>query len=172
MIAVAMNDQPLPQAHGYPARLIVPGLYGYVSATKWLAELELTRFDRFHGYWVPLGWAERAPILTQSRIDVPAQGATVQAGTVAVAGVAWAPDRGIRGVEVQVDGGAWQPATLGTAVTDDYWRQWYFEWDAEPGQHFLACRATNKDGEVQTPVRMTPFPEGASGLQEISVNVG
>jgi len=172
MIAVGMNGEPLPRAHGYPARLIVPGLYGYVSATKWLTELELTTFDQFHGYWVPLGWAERAPILTQSRIDVPRSGANVPAGTVAVAGVAWAPDRGIRAVEVQVDEGAWQPATLSAPISKATWVQWLFRWDATPGRHALSVRATDGTGEVQTDMSSPPAPDGARGHHTISVNVG
>jgi len=171
MIAVGMNGEPLPRAHGYPARLIIPGLYGYVSATKWLAELELTRFDQFHGYWVPLGWAERAPILTQSRIDVPHSGASVQAGTVPVAGVAWAPDRGVRGVEVQVDGGPWQAATVSAPISNATWVQWLFRWDAAPGSHQLAVRAVDGTGEAQTDLHSPPAPDGARGHHTISVNV-
>jgi DMSO/TMAO reductase YedYZ molybdopterin-dependent catalytic subunit len=172
MIAVGMNGEPLPRAHGYPARLIIPGLYGYVSATKWLAELELTRFDQFHGYWVPLGWAERAPILTQSRIDVPRSGARVQAGTVPVAGVAWAPDRGVRAVEVQVDGGQWQAATISGPISKATWVQWLFRWDATPGSHVLAVRAVDGTGEPQTDLHSPPAPDGARGHHTITVNVG
>ena len=171
MIAVGMNDEPLSRAHGYPARLIVPGLYGYVSATKWLEELELTRFDRFKGYWVPLGWAERAPILTQSRIDVPSSGAQLEAGSVPVAGVAWAPDRGISGVEVQVDDGAWLPAILSAPISDATWVQWLFRWDASPGSHRIAVRAIDGTGEVQTDLRSRPAPDGARGHHSINVNV-
>jgi DMSO/TMAO reductase YedYZ molybdopterin-dependent catalytic subunit len=171
MIAVGMNDEPLPRNHGYPARLIVPGLYGYVSATKWLTELELTRFDLFKGYWVPLGWAERAPILTQSRIDVPAHRAQVEAGSVPIAGVAWAPDRGIQGVEVQVDGGAWQPATLSAPISEATWVQWLLRWDATPGSHQIVVRAIDGTGEVQTDLRSRPAPDGARGHHTITVNV-
>ncbi len=171
MIAVGMNDEPLPRAHGYPARLIIPGLYGYVSATKWLTELELTRFDQFKGYWVPLGWAERAPILTQSRIDVPSHRAQVQAGSVPIAGVAWAPDRGIQRVEVQVDGGAWLPATLSAPISEATWVQWLFRWDATPGSHQIVVRATDGAGEVQTDLRSRPAPDGARGHHTITVNV-
>ena len=172
LIAVGMNGEPLPRAHGYPARLIIPGLYGYVSATKWLEELELTRFDQFHGYWVPLGWAERAPILTQSRIDVPHSGARVQAGTVPVAGVAWAPDRGVRGVEIQVDGGPWQAATLSAPISKATWVQWLFRWDATPGSHQLAVRAVDGSGEPQTDLHSPPAPDGARGHHTIAVDVG
>ena len=171
MIAVGMNGEPLPRAHGYPARLIVPGLYGYVSATKWVTELELTRFDQFQGYWVPLGWAERAPILTQSRIDVPSSGEQVQAGSVPIAGVAWAPDRGIRGVEVQVDDGAWLPATLSAPISKATWVQWLFRWDATPGSHQVSVRAIDGTGEVQTDRTSRPAPDGARGHHTISVNV-
>jgi DMSO/TMAO reductase YedYZ molybdopterin-dependent catalytic subunit len=171
MIAVAMNDEPLPRAHGYPARLIVPGLYGYVSATKWLTELELTRFDLFKAYWVPLGWAERAPILTQSRIDVPSHRAQLQAGSVPIAGVAWAPDRGIQGVEVQVDGGAWQPATLSAPISAATWVQWLLRWDATPGSHQIVVRAIDGTGEVQTDLRSSPAPDGARGHHTITVSV-
>jgi DMSO/TMAO reductase YedYZ molybdopterin-dependent catalytic subunit len=172
MIAVGMNGEPLPRAHGYPARLIVPGLYGYVSATKWLAELELTTFDQFHGYWVPLGWAERAPVLTQSRIDVPTSGARVPAGSVAVAGVAWAPDRGVRTVEVSVDDGSWQAAALSAPISKATWVQWLFRWDATPGPHRLSVRATDGTGEVQTDLASPPAPDGARGHHTITVNVG
>jgi DMSO/TMAO reductase YedYZ molybdopterin-dependent catalytic subunit len=171
MIAVRMNDEPLPVAHGFPARLIVPGLYGYVSATKWLTELELTTWDAFDGYWVPLGWAKEAPILTQSRIDVPRHGTRVTAGRVTVAGVAWAPDRGVRAVEVSVDGGSWAPATLSTPISDATWVQWRFDWQATAGDHDLAVRATDGRDEVQTAERTRPAPDGARGHHTIRVEV-
>jgi DMSO/TMAO reductase YedYZ molybdopterin-dependent catalytic subunit len=172
MIAVAMNDAPLPREHGYPARLIIPGLYGYVSATKWLAALRLTRFDQEQGFWVPLGWAQKAPILTQSRIDVPGDGAHVSAGHVAVAGVAWAPDRGINAVEVRIDGGDWIAATLSTPISKATWVQWLYDWDAAPGSHSIEVRATDGTGEVQTDQRSNPAPDGARGHHTIQVNVG
>jgi DMSO/TMAO reductase YedYZ molybdopterin-dependent catalytic subunit len=172
MIAVAMNDAPLPREHGYPARLIVPGLYGYVSATKWLSTLRLTRFDQFEGFWVPLGWAREAPILTQSRIDVPRDGARVPAGHVGVAGVAWAPDRGIGGVEVRMDGGAWAAAKLSTPISKATWVQWLYDWDAPSGAHTIEVRATDGTGEVQTDERSNPAPDGARGHQTIRVDVG
>ena len=171
MIAVGMNGEPLPRDHGYPARLIVPGLYGYVSATKWLTELELTRFDLYKAYWVPLGWAERAPILTQSRIDVPSFGAKLRAGSVPVAGVAWAPDRGIRGVEVQVDDGPWLPATISAPISDATWVQWVFRWAATPGSHRISVRAIDGTGEIQTNVRTRPAPDGARGHHTLDLNV-
>jgi DMSO/TMAO reductase YedYZ molybdopterin-dependent catalytic subunit len=168
MIALKMNDEPLPPNHGYPARLIVPGLYGYVSATKWLKELELTTLEAFDGYWVPLGWAKEAPILTQSRIDTPRGSAA--AGQVAIAGVAWAPDRGVSRVEVAVDG-VWRDARLSTPLSDSTWVQWVTEWAAEPGRHVLMVRATDGNGEVQTELRSPPAPDGARGYHTISVQV-
>jgi DMSO/TMAO reductase YedYZ molybdopterin-dependent catalytic subunit len=172
MIAVGMNDQPLSREHGYPARLIIPGLYGYVSATKWLAELELTRFDAFQAFWIPRGWAAKAPILTQSRIDVPAFGATVPAGRTPIAGVAWAPDRGIRAVEVNVDGTGWVPAKLSTPISSSTWVQWLYAWEATPGAHAIEVRATDGTGEVQTESRSAPAPDGARGHHRIQVQVG
>lgn len=169
MIALKMNDEPLPPAHGYPARLIVPGLYGYVSATKWLKELELTTLESFDGYWVPLGWAKEAPILTQARIDTPRRG-SVTAGTVHVAGIAWAPDRGISKVEVAVDG-AWQEARLSAPISDSTWVQWIYDWSATAGQHVLQVRATDGSGETQTELRSPPAPDGARGWHTIAVEV-
>jgi DMSO/TMAO reductase YedYZ molybdopterin-dependent catalytic subunit len=170
MIAVRMNDEPLPPKHGFPARLIVPGLYGYVSATKWLTELELTTLEAFDAYWVPLGWAKEAPILTQSRIDTPRNGASVAAGTVAVAGVAWAPDRGIGGVEVSVDG-QWQPARLSQPIADATWVQWVYHWPATPGSHRIQVRATDGRGEIQEERSTPPAPDGARGWHTVTVTV-
>jgi DMSO/TMAO reductase YedYZ molybdopterin-dependent catalytic subunit len=170
MIAVRMNDDPLPPRHGFPARLIVPGLYGYVSATKWLAELELTTFDAFSGYWVPLGWAQKAPILTQSRIDTPGSG-SVAAGHVPIAGVAWAPDRGVSKVEVGIDG-QWQEARLSSPISDATWVQWVYDWNSTPGNHHIEVRATDGNGEVQTDQRTAPAPDGARGWHSVDVNVG
>jgi DMSO/TMAO reductase YedYZ molybdopterin-dependent catalytic subunit len=172
MIAIAMNGQPLPQLHGYPARLIVPGLYGYVSATKWLSELELTTLEAFDAYWVGLGWAKKAPILTQSRIDVPHDGSSVPAGRVAVAGVAWAPDRGIAKVEVSIDQGPWQAATLSAPISKATWVQWLYPWDAASGNHSIRVRATDGTGAVQPDNQTPPFPDGARGYHTISVRVG
>jgi DMSO/TMAO reductase YedYZ molybdopterin-dependent catalytic subunit len=168
MIALKMNDEPLPPSHGYPARLIVPGLYGYVSATKWLTELELTTLEGFDGYWVPLGWAKEAPILTQSRIDTPS--GRVTAGTVPVAGIAWAPDRGISRVEVAVDG-TWHEARLSSPISDSTWVQWVYDWPATSGQHVIAVRATDGNGETQTELRSRPAPDGARGWHTITVEV-
>jgi DMSO/TMAO reductase YedYZ molybdopterin-dependent catalytic subunit len=170
LVAVAMNGEPLPPQHGFPARLIVPGLFGYVSATKWLTNIELTRLEDFDAYWVPLGWAKEAPILTQSRIDVPRN--SVSAGTVTVAGVAWAPDRGISRVELQVDDGPWQEAELSNPISDATWVQWLFRWEAALGNHTLRVRATDGNGEVQTDRRTSPAPDGARGHHSVTVSVG
>jgi hypothetical protein len=169
MIALKMNDAPLPPKHGYPARLIVPGLYGYVSATKWLKELELTTLEAFNGYWVPLGWSKLAPILTQSRIDTPTRG--VAAGAVKIAGIAWAPDRGISKVEVAIDG-VWQEARISAPISDATWVQWVTDWAATPGRHAIMVRATDGKGALQPEGRTPPAPDGARGWHTISVNVG
>jgi DMSO/TMAO reductase YedYZ molybdopterin-dependent catalytic subunit len=171
MVAVGMNGEPLPARHGYPARLVVSGLYGYVSATKWLSEIELTRFEDFDAYWVPRGWAKEAPVKTQSRIDVPRAGSSVAAGVVAVAGVAWAPGTGIVGVEVRVDDGPWMTADLGAVASDDTWVQWHLAWQATPGRHRLTVRATDRTGEPQTDVRRSPRPDGATGHHSVEVTV-
>ncbi|MCJ7709542.1 MAG: molybdopterin-dependent oxidoreductase [Chloroflexi bacterium] len=171
LIAVRMNDQPLPALHGFPARLIVPGLFGYVSATKWVKELELTTMEAFDAYWVPRGWAKEAPILTQSRIDTPRRSSALQPGPVPVAGVAWAPDRGISRVEVSVDGGEWNEATLATAIGPQTWVQWQWAWQATSGDHTIAVRATDGNGEVQTADLSRPDPDGARGHHQVSVRV-
>jgi DMSO/TMAO reductase YedYZ molybdopterin-dependent catalytic subunit len=171
ILAVSMNGEPLPLEHGFPVRMIVPGLYGYVSAMKWLVELELTTLDAYDAYWVQRGWAKEAPIKTQSRIDTPTSGARLTAGTVAVAGVAWAQHRGIERVEVRVDDGAWEPADLGTEDTVDTWRLWLFPWNATPGSHALSVRATDLEGETQTAERAAPFPDGATGHHTVTVEV-
>jgi DMSO/TMAO reductase YedYZ molybdopterin-dependent catalytic subunit len=172
LVAVGMNGEPLPLEHGFPARLVVPGLYGYVSATKWLQEIELTRFDRFDQYWVPRGWDDHAPIKTSSRIDTPRGLSRVPAGRTAVGGVAWAQTRGIEAVEVRVDDGPWQRARLAAALNDVTWRQWTFPWDATPGQHTLTVRATDGTGAIQTAERSEPMPNGSSGHHQIVVLVG
>jgi DMSO/TMAO reductase YedYZ molybdopterin-dependent catalytic subunit len=172
MVAVGMNGQPLPVDHGFPARLIVPGLFGYVSATKWLAEIELTTWEAFDAYWIPLGWAKEGPILTQSRIDVPRNGSSLAAGAVTIAGVAWAPDRGISGVEVQVDEEGWMPAEISAPISDATWVQFARTWDATPGHHRISVRATDGGGEVQTDERTPPEPDGARGHHAIQVSVG
>jgi DMSO/TMAO reductase YedYZ molybdopterin-dependent catalytic subunit len=171
LVAVGMNGEPLPARHGFPARLVVPGLYGYVSATKWLKEIELTTFEAFDPYWVQRNWARRGPIKVQSRIDVPRDYGRVAAGARTVAGVAWAPHRGVARVEVRVDEGPWHEAALGPALGDDAWRQWSLPWDAAPGQHVIATRATTGDGEVQTATKRAPYPDGATGHHEVTVRV-
>jgi len=172
MIAFGMNGAPLPRQHGYPARLIIPGLYGYVSATKWLSELELTTMEAFDGYWVPLGWAKEAPILTQSRIDRPRRGASIPAGPYTIAGMAWAMDRGISKVEVQVDDGEWLEASTSVPISDAAWVQWQAEWPAEAGDHRVRVRATDGTGETQTEVESRPDPDGARGWHTITFSVG
>jgi len=172
MIAVGMNREPLPAQHGFPARLIVPGLYGYVSATKWLEAIELTTREEVDGYWVPLGWAKDAPILTQSRIDVPAHDASIPTGPTEVAGVAWAPDRGVAAVEVRVDDGEWRAARTSRPISDATWVQWFIPWDAAPGRHRLEVRAIDGDGDTQTEERTDVAPDGARGHHRISVSVG
>jgi hypothetical protein len=172
LLAITMNGEPLPAEHGYPARLVVPGLYGYVSATKWVVDLELTRFDRAKAYWTRLGWSPRAPIKTASRIDVPRNGANVPVGPVMFGGVAWAQPRGVRGVEVRIDDGVFQPAHLGASYTGDTWRLWSFPWQAtSPGWHTLTVRATDNTGAVQTSQTAEPAPDGATGWHQVSFKV-
>jgi DMSO/TMAO reductase YedYZ molybdopterin-dependent catalytic subunit len=172
MIAVGMNGAPLPRQHGFPARLIVPGLYGYVSATKWLGDLELTTMEAFDGYWVPLGWAKEAPILTQSRIDRPRPGAGLPTGRYTFAGMAWAMDRGISRVEVQVDDGDWREASLSTRISDTTWVQWQLDWEPGPGDHRVRVRATDGTGETQTETESRPDPDGARGWHSVPFRVG
>lgn len=171
LVAVGMNGQPLPLAHGFPARMVTPGLYGYVSATKWLVELEVTRFADFKAYWTTRGYAAEAPIKTSSRIDVPASFAQLDAGRVAVAGVAWSQARGIERVEVRVDRGEWQVARLGAEDGVDTWRQWVWEWDATPGTHVLEVRATDATGYTQTSERAAIAPDGSTGWHSVNVTV-
>jgi DMSO/TMAO reductase YedYZ molybdopterin-dependent catalytic subunit len=171
MLAVAMNGEPLPVEHGFPVRVVVPGLYGYVSATKWLAELEVTRFADFDAYWVPRGWSAMGPIKTESRIDTPTDGASRTAGTVMVAGVAWAQHRGISKVEVRVDNEEWQVAKLFDVPSVDTWRQWSWSWAATAGNHRLQVRATDNAGETQTSQIAGEAPDGATGYHTISVKI-
>ncbi|MEV6767077.1 molybdopterin-dependent oxidoreductase [Nocardia sp. NPDC051030] len=172
LLAVGMNGEPLPTAHGYPVRLVVPGLYGYVSATKWVTEIEVTRFDRAEAYWTKRGWSAYGPIKTGCRIDTP-RGGTLTAGKVTIAGVAWAQHRGIRGVEVHIDNGDWKPARLAAEPSVDTWRQWVFDWDtATSGPHTLWARATDGAGETQTDVRQGEIPDGATGYPARTVHVG
>lgn len=171
IIAIGLNGEPLPLEHGFPARIIVPGLYGYVSATKWLTFIELTRFDKKQGYWVPRGWSAQAPIKTQSRIDTPHNGGTLTAGKVAIAGVAWAPTRGITRVEVRINREPWREATLGPELAKTTWRQWWIEWSALPGQVTISVRATDGTGITQSSHIVPLAPNGAEGWHTISVSV-
>jgi DMSO/TMAO reductase YedYZ molybdopterin-dependent catalytic subunit len=167
MLAVAMNGRPLPIEHGFPVRTVVPGLYGYVSATKWVVDLEVTRFDRVETFWTARGWSERGPVKLSSRIDVPRRGEDVTAGAVRVGGVAWQPHTGIAGVEVALDGGDWQAAQVGRTPSVDSWVQWAATVDCGPGEHVLRVRATNADGEVQTGVQRGVVPDGATGWHTV-----
>ncbi len=170
LLAVGMNGEPLPAEHGFPVRMVVPGLYGYVSATKWVEELKVTTFAADQGYWTPLGWSAMGPVKVESRIDVPS-GNDVSAGTVAVAGVAWDQHVGIAKVEVRVDNGAWHQADLAEVSGPDTWRQWKWAWPATPGNHTLTVRATNSDGQTQTSDEAPPAPNGATGWHQIEVSV-
>ncbi|MFC7405910.1 molybdopterin-dependent oxidoreductase [Georgenia alba] len=171
LLAVGMNGTELPPEHGYPVRVVVPGLYGYVSATKWLAELEVTRFADRTAYWTDRGWSPRGPVKISSRIDVPRGARTLTAGEVVVAGVAWAQHTGIAAVDVRIDGGPWQAAELADELSVDTWRQWVYRWDAPAGDHSLEVRATGHDGEVQTEEIQGVVPDGATGLHRVEVVV-
>lgn len=166
LLAIGMNGEPLPVEHGFPARMVVPGLYGFVSATKWVVDMELTTFGSKKFYWEQRGWAQKAPIKTQSRIDVPRGFATVPAGKVTVAGVSWAQNTGIDKVEVRVDGGAWTQAKLATEVNDQTWRMWSVEFDLAKGSHRAEVRATDRSGRTQVEERVPPIPDGASGWHQ------
>ncbi|MDQ0677062.1 DMSO/TMAO reductase YedYZ molybdopterin-dependent catalytic subunit [Arthrobacter pascens] len=171
ILAIGMNGEPLPLEHGYPVRMVVPGLYGFVSATKWVVDLEVTRFADSKAYWTQRGWSERGPIKTMARVEVPRPFAKVPAGRVAIGGTAWAQTRGITKVEVQIDNGAWAEATLAAEASVITWRQWSFDWEATPGPHYIKVRATDGTGEVQTDQRADPVPDGASGRQSVMVTV-
>ena len=172
LLAVAMNGQPLPIAHGFPARMVVPGLYGYVSATKWVTDINVTTFAGNYAYWAQRGWSQQAPIKTESRIDVPSGVNQIPAGRTAVAGVAWAQHKGIEAVEVRVDQGPWNQARLAAVPDLDTWRQWVWEWDATSGNHVIEARATDKTGYTQTAVLAQPEPNGATGYPSVAVTVG
>ena len=171
LLAIGMNGEPLPLEHGYPARLIVPGLYGYVSATKWIESIELTRFDDFDAYWVERDWSAEGVIKLQSRIDTPRGLSKVPAGRTAIAGVAWAQRRGIDRVEVQIDDGDWLATTLAAERNVDTWRQWSYPWDATTGRHSIRVHAVERgipgDRAIQTDERSEPFPSGATGQHQI-----
>ncbi|MDE9366314.1 molybdopterin-dependent oxidoreductase [Luteipulveratus sp. YIM 133132] len=174
LLAIGMNREPLAPKHGFPVRLVVPGLYGYVSATKWVVDLKVTTFAQDEGYWTPRGWSARGPVKTSSRIDVPSDNDTVQrgsGGTVALAGVAWAQHRGVTGVQVRIDDGEWTDARLGTDATVDAWRQWVYAWPASPGKHTIAVRARDSTGEWQTGETAPPDPDGSTGWHTIGVTV-
>ena len=171
LVAFGMNDEELPVKNGYPVRLVVPGLYGYVSATKWLTEIELTDWG-FDAYWIKRGWSKEGPIVTQSRIDTVSDDATVSAGTVPVGGVAWAPHRGIERVEVSTDDGeTWNDARLAAQLDADVWRQYVYDWEAEPGEYTLKVRATDGEGETQTEEEAAPQPSGATGYHTIRATI-
>jgi DMSO/TMAO reductase YedYZ molybdopterin-dependent catalytic subunit len=171
MLALAMNGTALPVAHGFPVRMVVPGLYGYVSACKWITDIEVTTYASNVAYWAQRGWDAQAPIKTESRIDVPAGSATLKPGRTPVAGVAWAQHKGVAAVEVQVDNGPWQEARLAKVPDIDCWRQWVFDWDATPGRHVLRARATDATGYTQTAQQVPPEPNGATGYPMVAVTV-
>ncbi|MEY9952302.1 molybdopterin-dependent oxidoreductase [Leifsonia sp. EB34] len=172
ILAVGMNGEPLPLEHGFPVRMVVPGLYGYVSATKWLTELKVTTFAADQAYWTPRGYSEKAPIKLSSRIDTPRIDRPLPAGPTKIAGVAWAQTVGIQKVEVQIDGGPWQEATLAAAVNADTWVQWSLDWNATSGSHTLAVRATDRAGRLQEEKRTPIAPNGSTGWQSTLVRVG
>lgn len=171
LLAVGMNGEPLPAQHGFPVRMVVPGLYGYVSATKWVVDLKVTTFAEDLAYWSTRGWSERGPVKTAARIDVPRSGARLSTGRQVIAGVAWAQTRGITGVEVRVDDGPWQEAQLALEPSVDSWRLWRLDWEATPGEHRLAVRATDGTGDVQTGQSAPPAPDGATGWHTVPVSV-
>lgn len=171
LLAVGMNGAPLPLEHGFPVRMVVPGLYGYVSATKWVVELKVTKFSEDQGYWTPRGWDAKGPVKLASRIDAPRAGSTVAAGTVAVAGVAWEQHVGVKSVEVQIDDGPWVEATLADSVSADTWRQWVYRWPAPKGSHRIRVRATDANGTTQSQAYRPPAPNGAEGWHAITVTV-
>jgi DMSO/TMAO reductase YedYZ molybdopterin-dependent catalytic subunit len=171
MLAIAMNGQPLPVEHGFPVRMVVPGLYGYVSACKWVVDIEVTTYRANVAYWAQRGWAQVAPIKTESRIDVPSGSSQLKPGRNAIAGVAWAQSKGIEAVEVRVDSGPWKQANLAAVPGLDSWRQWALNWDATPGRHLIKARATDKTGYTQTTLQQPPEPNGASGYPSVPVTV-
>jgi hypothetical protein len=171
LLAVGMNGAPLPVEHGFPVRLVVPGLFGYVSATKWVSELRVTRFADDRAYWSTRGWSERGPVKTSSRVDVPRPKASVPAGGVVVAGVAWAQHRGVEAVDVRVDGGSWQRADLATAISTDTWCQYSLALDLAPGSHTVQSRAVDREGGMQSEATVDPAPDGSEGLHTVTFTV-
>ena len=171
LLAVGMNGEALPLEHGFPVRMVVPGLYGYVSATKWVVELKVTKFSEDQGYWTPRGWDAKGPIKLASRIDTPLSGASVAAGTVAIAGVAWEQHVGVKSVEVRVDNGPWATATLADSISADTWRQWVYRWPATTGSHKIEVRATDASGRTQRQDHQPPAPNGSEGWHSITVSV-
>ncbi|WP_143343132.1 molybdopterin-dependent oxidoreductase, partial [Crossiella equi] len=171
LLAYGMNGEPLPLEHGFPVRLVTPGLYGYVGATKWLVDAELTTFAEFSPYWIRRGWGERGPVKTQSRVDRPAPFAKVPAGRVVVAGTAWAQHVGVSTVEVRVDGGPWQRAELAAEAGVDTWRMWRTWFELAPGRHTVECRATDRSGQTQTSARADVVPDGATGWHAVEFTV-
>ncbi|MFI5931576.1 molybdopterin-dependent oxidoreductase [Actinoplanes sp. NPDC051494] len=171
MLVVGMNGEPLPLEHGFPVRMLTPGLYGYAGACKWITDLELTTFADYDAYWVKRGWGARGPVKTASRIDKPQPFAKLDGPTVTIAGVAWAQGRGIRNVEVRVDDRAWAKADLLPVPSSDTWVQWRYNWDSTPGPHTFAVRATDGTGAIQAEERVTPFPDGATGWHSITATV-
>jgi len=171
LLAIGMNGKALPPAHGFPVRTVVPGLYGYVSACKWITDIEVTTFAANHAYWTERGWSQQAPIKTESRIDVPSGQEAVRAGQTAIAGVAWAQHKGIDAVEVRVDSGPWRHATLAAVPGIDTWRQWSIDWNATPGTHRIEARATDATGYTQTALTAPPEPNGATGYPVVMVTV-
>jgi DMSO/TMAO reductase YedYZ molybdopterin-dependent catalytic subunit len=172
MLAVAMNGTVLPVEHGFPVRMVIPGLYGYVSACKWITDIEVTTYASSRSYWAERGWDEQAPVKTESRIDIPTGQGSLKAGQHQVAGVAWAQHKGVEAVEVRVDQGAWHQARLAAVPDIDTWRQWVYDWDAGPGMHLIESRATDRTGYTQTALEAPPEPNGASGYPMIQVQVG
>ena len=171
MLVVGQNGEPLQVRHGFPARLVVAGLYGYVSATKWIEEINLTTWEAFNGYWIDLGWSKEGPMKTASRIDVPQHRSRITAGATPIAGVAWSPVRGIRAVEISIDEGPWQVCDLAAPGTDESWVQWKADWNASPGVHRIDVRAIDKHGEVQPVGPKDIAPDGAEGYHAILVEV-
>ncbi len=173
LLAIAMNGTALPVAHGFPVRLVVPGLYGYVSACKWIVDINVTTYAANTAYWAQRGWSAMGPIKTESRIDVPGTNAVTAGKPTAIAGVAWAQHKGIEAVEVRVAGGPWQEARLAAVPGIDCWRQWVYDWNVNvrPGSYLVEARATDKTGYTQTPLQAQPEPNGASGYPQALVQV-